>query len=71
METISGQPLDDRMLAKLRAIADAIEAGTWAPDDLQIAWAAGVLKDCGELALAARYERIARRLMPAFARDLT
>lgn len=60
-----------QMIRKLRAIADHIDRGLLDPDHLQVAWAAGVLKELGELELSARYERLARRLMPMWARDLT
>lgn len=70
-DLIIGQPIDEALLRKLRAIRDLIDAGRLAPDPLKIAWVVGVLTDCGERALARDYERIARRLMPSFPRDLT
>ena len=67
------QPKPDReaVMRKLRALVDLIERGRVTPDHVQVAWAAGVLLEEGELELATRYERIARRLMPAFERRLT
>ena len=69
--TISGKPMTDDVVGKLALLADLMESGVIAPDHVQVAWAAGVLKECGEIGLARRYERIARRVMPQFARDLT
>lgn len=68
---IIGSPLSHETVKKLALIRDLINAGAMRPDPIQIAWAAGALKDVGELALARDYERIARRLMPQFRRDLT
>lgn len=67
------QPKVDRemVMRKLHALADLIEAGRVTPDHLQVAWAVGLLTEERELALARRYERIARRLMPSFERNLT
>lgn len=69
--TISGAPPSDQIFRKLRLVADLIESGGLAPDHVQVAWAAGLLRECGELELARRYERIALRLMPNWTRDLT
>jgi hypothetical protein len=69
--SITGKPITADVFGKLALLADLIECGVAKPDHVQVAWAAGLLKECGELELARRYERIARRLMPAWARDLT
>lgn len=61
----------EQMIAKLRAVADAIDRGDLVPDHVQVAWACGVLTELGELQLAMRYERLARRLMPQWAKNLT
>lgn len=61
----------DDVMRKLRLTADGIERGLIKPDFLQVARAAAQLAEEREFALAARYERIARRLMPQWTRDLT
>jgi hypothetical protein len=63
--------LDPELARKIRALLALADAGRWRPDPLMLAWAAGVLKDHGELALARDCERIVRRHFPNYRRDLT
>jgi len=66
-----GTPLSEDLVRKLWLLRDCIDAGLVQPDPIQCAWASSVLKDAGELALARDFERIARRLLPLFQRDLS
>jgi hypothetical protein len=66
-----GTPISEDLCRKLRTLRDAFHRGRWQPDPIMVAWAAGVLKDAGELGLARDYERIARRLLPSYRKDLS
>jgi hypothetical protein len=61
----------DDVAQKMRIVLAGIAAGKIHPDPLKLLWAAGVLKDHGELETARACERVARRLLPALSRDLS
>ncbi len=56
---------------KMRWLLDRADEGRWRPDPVALAWAAGVLKDMGDLQLSARCERLLRKIAPNYRRDLT
>jgi hypothetical protein len=56
---------------KLRLLLAAIDSGVVCPDPLELAAAAHILKEHGELALSREYERRARRFFPQLRRDLS
>lgn len=61
----------DRVMRKFRLVLDLVDAGRITPDGLELLAVAAIAKDAGELELARRAERIARRLYPNLQKDLS
>lgn len=61
----------ERVMRKFSTVLRLIETGQIGVEPLELAKMAVIAKDAGELALARRAERIVRRLLPAWQRDLT
>ncbi len=56
---------------KMELLIAAADSGLTDPDPLELLWAAGIFKQCGELKLARECERLARHLLPNLSRDLS
>lgn len=72
MATPTLDPEDvDHVMRKFRVVLDLIDAGRITPEPLELAAMGQIARDCGARDLAMRAERIARRLLPQWKRDLT
>lgn len=63
--------IPDELARKLRNLLVLVDQGVVAPDPVELAAAAYLLREHGELELARRYERLARRVLPNLRRDLS